>query len=204
MEPLLRQKVRGPLFYDDCGCDGSCDTDALLLAAYQVRRSLRIYQIRINWNLPPKPENEQQAQAQAQAQTANPNPTLEIRSLIEEDSFSPLTLPTQDQEPSTTATNGTHPEYAFNLSKLLFVPPAPEQGMKEGSVHTVVGVFNVIPPRQEGMMLEASQQWGQASSVLARWEVQGGLADKLSPCFDQLSVKKKGTSGVAPRVCLHA
>ena len=123
-----------------------------------------------------------------------------MRSLIEEDFFSPASLPVPEDRDDTT-TNGATPQYAFNLSKLLFVPPAPEQGMKEQSVHTVLGVFAVVPPRVEGMILEAGVQWGQAGSVVARWEVQTGLVDKLSPCFDQLSVKKKGSSGVAPRVC---
>ena len=47
---------------------------------------------------------------------------------------------------------------------------------------------------------QVANQWGQASSVIARWEVQSGLQDKISGCFDQLSNKKKGTNGVAARV----
>lgn len=142
--------------------------------------------------MPAKPDTEQQNAA------ATPNPTLGVRALIEEDAFCPNMLPSTGQDDSE-ANGHLDPSYAFNLSKLLFMPPAPEQGTKDATVHTIVGVFATVPP-PAGMMMDVGLQWAQAGSVVGTWEVQTGLADRLSSCFDQLSVKKKGTSGVAPRV----
>jgi hypothetical protein len=143
------------------------------------------------------------------SQQATPNPRLETRGLVEEDGFGPISLPSVGHDHDVDDTNDhvlIDMSCSFNLSRLLFVPPAPEQGTKEPTVHTIVGVFTIIPPSVPSMMMDTTgsgntqQQWGQASSVIARWEVQFGLGDKLSPCFDQLSVKKKGTGGVVTTV----
>ena len=153
---------------------------------------------RINWNMPPRTDNEQQ---NAQA---TPNPMLDVKALIEEDAFCPLqtstSSPQNDSSPSSSSTTDS-----FNLSKLIFLPPSPEVGSKNPTnAHTIIGVFTTVPPppsQATGMMPDVGSQWGQANSVIARWEVHGGLQDRISSCFDQLSNKKKGTSGVPARVC---
>jgi mediator of RNA polymerase II transcription subunit 16 len=165
--------------------------DSLILAAYQVRGTLRVYQVKIQWNMPPKTENEQQNQQ------ATPNPALDVKALTEENAFCPASLPSVNQDEMS---NGhIDSSYSYNLSKLLFVPPTPEQGTRVSNGHVVFAVFTILPP-SSGMMMDVSQQWGQATSVCAAWEVQAGQSDQLSSCFDQLSVKKKAATGAPTRV----
>ena len=168
--------------------------DALLLAAHQVRGACRLYRVGIEWNMPPK-DDPQSAQA-------TPSPVLDVGGLVEEDAFCPYVLPSIGQNETPGAPMGTaETSSSFNLARLLFIPPAPEQASKEPTPHTVFAIFTVVPPAGIGMMVDTSLQWGQASSVLARWEVKTGSEDKLSACFDQLSVKKKGVNGIAGQVC---
>jgi hypothetical protein len=145
----------------------------------------------INWNMPPKTESEQQNQA------AIPNPSLDVKALLEENSFCPANLPNHGQDDGS---NGhIDATYSFQLTKLLFVPLAPDQGTREPTQRTIVAVFTVVPPHSP-LLMDTSHQWQQATSILCRWEVQRDLSDKLSPCFDQLTVKKKSAGGVPPRV----
>jgi hypothetical protein len=159
-----------------------------------VRRAARIYQLKINWNMPAKTDNEQQNQA------ATPNPSLDVKALLEENEFFPSHLPNHGQEDTT---NGhLDSSYSFTLTELLFVPVAPNQGTKELTQTTILGVYAVIPPANH-LLMDTSHQWQQATSIACRWEVQRNLSDKLSSCFDQLSVKKKATNGVQPRVSIQ-
>ncbi|KIW06622.1 hypothetical protein, variant [Verruconis gallopava] len=170
----------------------SPENDGLLLIAHQLCRATRLYQLRINWNMPPKQEND------SQNLTALPNPVLDVRSLLEEHFMSPQNLPNHSQDDTLATTNGNNVDsmYEFHLAKLLFVPPAPDQGTKEPTLQTILAVFTIVPPSHEGMMVDPSQRWGLASTIISRWEVQRDVGDNLSTCFDQLSVKKKAAAGV--------
>lgn len=148
-----------------------------------------MYQIRINWNQAVKQENGNKDQG-------SPSPSLDVRALLQENVFAPVNLPINGDD----TTNGDMGiVFTYQLTRLIFVPLAPEQGTRESTERTIIAVFAVIPS-PSAALLDTTHQYQQTSSIVCRWELQKDVADKLSPCFDLLSVKKKATVGIQPRV----
>jgi Mediator complex subunit 16 len=146
-----------------------------------------MYKINFNWNQPePK---DQQAQAGAQ-------PSLTVTSLLEEASCFPADLSTGNQGED--GASSLDSSLSYQLSYLELLPHAPEQGSKEPSERTVMAVFTVTP--SPAAMIDSIQQYQQVSSTICRWELKTGLPDKVAPCFDLLSVKKKAANAIATRV----
>jgi hypothetical protein len=87
---------------------------------------------------------------------------------------------------------------SYQLTHLELVPLAPKEGTRDPTQAMVMATFAILPT--PGVLLDTSHQYQQASSIICRWQLHKGLQDKLSPCFEQLGVKKKPTIPGAPRV----
>lgn len=168
---------------------------SLLLAAHQVSGALKLYRISFNWNQP----DPKDLQAKAVMQ-----PSLSVTSLLEEASCFPAGLSSGNQGED--GNSNLDNSLSYQLSYLELLPHAPEQGSKEPSERTVMAVFTATPSPPAAAMMDLMQQYQQVSSTICRWQLKTGLQDKVATCFDQLSVKKKASNAIPPRVssvCIH-
>lgn len=146
-----------------------------------------MYSITFNWNQP----DPKDPQAQA-----GMRPVLSVTSLLEVASCFPAGLSSgaQGEDGASIVDNSL----SYQLSYLELLPNAPEQGSKEPSERTVMAVFTVTS--SPSAMIDSMQQYQQVSSTICRWELKTGLHDKVARCFDLLSVKKKTSNAIPPRV----
>jgi mediator of RNA polymerase II transcription subunit 16 len=176
---------------------------SLLLIAYQVSGSLRLFRIKVNWNLPVDQKDGQLGQ-----QATSP-PSLDVSALLEENNCCPTSIFAVDQDnPSNPALDNQN---SYQLTYLELLPNAPEYGkdIAQGQA-SIMAIFTILPPRvmldssdPSGVMLNTStsHQYQQATSIISRWQLRKGVQDKLPSCFEQLSVKKMSTTAITPRVC---
>jgi mediator of RNA polymerase II transcription subunit 16 len=155
--------------------------------AHQVSGSLRLFRININWN---QPATEQKDVTQGQPSAS---PSLDVSALLEEGACYPSSV---HESTSTSNLEGSVP---YQLSNLELIPVAPREGTREPTQAMIMATFTIMP--SPGVLIEPSNQYQQASSIIARWSLRKGLQDKLAPCFEQLSAKKKSGGSATPRVC---
>jgi hypothetical protein len=91
---------------------------------------------------------------------------------------------------------------SFELTHLDILAPSPEQSNTESNLPLILAVFTTLPSPSTNL-LDSTQQYHQSFSVVQRWKLHKDVQHNLSPCFDQLAVKKKkSTSAVDARVRL--
>ncbi len=90
---------------------------------------------------------------------------------------------------------------SFELTHLDILAPSPEQTNTESNLPLILAIFTSLPSPSTNL-LDATQQYHQSFSVVQRWKLHKDVQNNLSPCFDQLAVKKKSTSAVNARVRL--
>jgi hypothetical protein len=156
-----------------------------------VSGSLRLFRININWN---QPATDQKDGAQGQPSAS---PSLDVSALLEEGTCCPTSMITIDHD-ATSSSNLNNSSY--QLSHLEMVPLAPKEGTQEPTQTMIMATFTILP--SSGVLLDASHQYQQASSIISRWQLREGLQDKLSPCFEHISAKKKPVPS-KPRVNHH-
>ncbi|KAF2430482.1 hypothetical protein EJ08DRAFT_235033 [Tothia fuscella] len=178
--------------------------NSLLLVAHQLSGSLRLFRIQVNWNSAANQDDGQPVEYSFSS------PTLEVSALLEEDSCLPTNTLAFDQHNSVDATLVAHNSY--QLTSLELLPNPPEFG-KESShgLATIMAVFTVLPPPPiifdsidpSVLLPDTTKQYQRATSVISRWNLIKGAQNKLPPCFEHLSVKKKSTTAIAPRHCIR-
>lgn len=89
---------------------------------------------------------------------------------------------------------------SFELTHLDILAPSREQNT-ESNLPLILAIFTTLPSPSTNL-LDSTQQYHQSFSVVQRWKLHKDVQCNLSPCFDQLAVKKKSTSAVDARVRL--
>ena len=161
----------------------------MLLVTYDVSKSLRVFRIKIDWNTPADLKENPTAQVK---------PVLEVSALLFQNSCLPTSQLSSNATPHTTIESSQR----VQLSQLEITPAAPESRTHDPTYPTVMAIFTLLPPAGSIQLLDVSQQYQHASSLVCRWQIRAGATDTLSPCFDQLTQKKKATSAAKPRVRL--
>ena len=165
--------------------------NSTILATYDTANFLRVYRVRVNWNVPTDFKDNQAAQL---------NPSLEVTAILSQDSSIPITIASAD---TPSATN-LEPLQRIQLTHLDISPVAPENRTHNPTYPTVMATFALLPPASSVQLLDSSQQYRHATAVICRWQVRTGATNSLSSCFDQLTQKKKSTSAAKPQVSLSS
>ena len=127
----------------------------------------------------------------------NPNPSLEVKALLREDICLPSASNSAENDGSTAGNMDSL--ISAQLTHLEIIPPAPEQGTREQTYPTIMATFATIPS-SSAVMMDATNQYPNVSSIICRWIIKPGPQNKLSACFDQLNKRKKSTSAIGTRV----
>jgi hypothetical protein len=159
----------------------------LTLITYDISGTLRLYEITINWN-------ESSDKSGGQSTHSQIKPAIQVSSLLSMQASIPNHPMSADPTLSPLMDSSS-----FVLTHLDILAPSPEQNNTESSLPLILAIFTTLPSPSTNL-LDSTQQYHQSFSVVQRWKLHKDVQHSLSPCFDQLAVKKKSTSAVDARV----
>ena len=148
---------------------------------HTVSCQLRLYRVRINWNMPPNPK-------QIPPTQLSPIPTLQVRHVKIEHHCAPF-RPAGYSEGSITGPAPKDSSQAY-LSHLELLPVAPESKHKDPTYPTIMAIFSCVQGNNNN-----SQQFQEPFSIISRWELHNEN-QTLHSSFGQLSSKKTGAKSV--------
>jgi hypothetical protein len=159
----------------------------LTLITYDISGTLRLYEITINWN-------ESSDKIGGQSTHSQIKPAIKVSSLLSMEASIPSHPMSADPTLSPLMDGSS-----FELTHLDILAPSPERNNTESSLPLILAIFTTLPSPSTNL-LDSTQQYHQSFSVVQRWKLHKDVQHSLSPCFDQLAVKKKSTSAVDARV----
>jgi len=161
--------------------------NGLTLITYDISGNLRLYLITINWN-------ESSDKSDGQTTYSQIKPTIQIASLLSMQASIPSHPMSADPTLSPLIDSSS-----FELTHLDILAPSSEQNNTEFNFPLILAIFTTLPSPSTNL-LDSTQQYHQSFSVVQRWKLHKDVQCNLSPCFDQLAVKKKSTSTVDAKV----